>query len=371
MSTARVQQQPTAAIPTQLEQDIKVYITKAMESLQLGRIGDSQNDDLRLSEPMHRSSGKEEYRQTQSEDGGNKGTTSQYRSQGNQNSQNFDRRQWKSEFQDPDGHDPQSSSSSYSGPHRQPRFKSRERSRPEDSAHDNRDLRKEQARQMTGAVVVPTFGTGSYDDNQQAFRSWSQLGDKGSEFMASHIRKVFSTRLREPITEESWKYALNTLLNEGPGNDCSDFLHESLQTIVDMLIAKYDRSHDRPSDIMRSIETIRRSANQTLFKFRDCLEVLLCKIKYTMTTEEFRVFRDRMLREKLLAAVGPRTSRVLQKANCQRGKSLHEGPNGRTLDGGGHGRRRGEGLCTTKEASRKDKCHSLRQRRRRSPGTQP
>ena len=32
-----------------------------------------------------------------------------------------------------------------------------------------------------------------------------------------------------------------------------------------------------------------------------------------MTTEEFRVFRDRMLREKLLAAVGPRTSRVLQK----------------------------------------------------------
>jgi len=118
---------------------------------------------------------------------------------------------------------------------------------------------------MTGAVVVPIFGTGSYDDNQQAFRAWSQLGDKGSEFMASHIRKVFSTRLREPITEESWKYALNTLLSEGPGNDCSDFLHESLQTIVDMLIAKYDRSHDRPSDIMRSIETLRRSANQTLF----------------------------------------------------------------------------------------------------------
>ena len=159
---------------------------------------------------------------------------------------------------------------------------------------------------------MPIFGTGSYDDNQQAFRAWSQLGDKGSEFMASHIRKVFSTRLREPITEESWKYALNTLLTEGPGNDCSDFLHESLQTIVDMLIAKYDRSHDRPSDIMRSIETLRRSASQTLFKFRDCLEVLLCKIKYTMTTEEFRVFRDRMLREKLLSAVGPRT-RVLQK----------------------------------------------------------
>ena len=116
MSTAQGQQQPRATIPPQLEQDIKVYITKAMENLQLGRIGDSQNDDLRLSEPMHRSSGKEEYRQTQSENGGKKGTTSQYQSQGHHNSQNFDRRQWKSEFQDPDGHDPQSSSSSYSGP---------------------------------------------------------------------------------------------------------------------------------------------------------------------------------------------------------------------------------------------------------------
>ena len=198
MSTAQVQHQLPATIPTQLEHDIKVYITKAMEGLQLGRIGDSPNEEIRLSEPIHRSSGKDEYKNTQSEDGGRKGTTSQYHSHSNQNGQNyrsadqrasqarlpqqndqFDRRQWKSEFQDPDGHDPQSSSSSYSGPHRQPRYKSRERNKPEEIAHDTRDLRKEQARQMTGAVVVPTFGTSSYDDNQQAFRSssvWSVFG---------------------------------------------------------------------------------------------------------------------------------------------------------------------------------------------------
>ena len=88
MSTAQGQHQLPATIPTQLEHDIKVYITKAMEGLQLGRIGDSPNEDIRLSEPIHRSSGKDEYNNTQSDEGGRKGTTSQYHSHSNQNSQN-------------------------------------------------------------------------------------------------------------------------------------------------------------------------------------------------------------------------------------------------------------------------------------------
>ena len=118
-SATRQQQQQPMSIPSQLETDIKAYIAKAMDNLQLGRINEYPQEDIHLSEPIHRSSDKEEYRTLNGEDTnrGNDGNDS-YPSRGvrdNQNQQhpgprqfpsktfqqndNYDRRNWRSDLE--------------------------------------------------------------------------------------------------------------------------------------------------------------------------------------------------------------------------------------------------------------------------------
>ena len=62
VSTHHNQPRRAASLPDQLENDIKAYIAKAMDNLQVGRLNENHKEDIRLSEPIHRSSDKEEQR---------------------------------------------------------------------------------------------------------------------------------------------------------------------------------------------------------------------------------------------------------------------------------------------------------------------
>ena len=113
--------------------------------------------------------------------------------------------------------------------------------------------RAKQARQLTGRILVPKFGTGTYADNKEELRRLPTIGDKNSYTIRPFFKQTFKAVTDKPLSEEAWKMTLSRLFKEDLHIFYDEMDEKPLQEIVDKFCLEYDKDHARPAELLTVI----------------------------------------------------------------------------------------------------------------------
>ena len=186
--------------------------------------------------------------------------------------------------------------------------------------------RAKQARQLTGRILVPKLGTGTYADNKEELRRLPTIGDKNSYTIRPFFKQTFKAVTDKPLSEEAWKTTLSRLFKEDLHIFYDEMDEKPLQEIVDKFCLEYDKDHTRPAELLTVIWDYIREPGQTLHQYKSKIERMMYKVEFTMETGEYQVHLDMTLRQKLLMALGPITRKVVEKAIYDATNKYHKIP---------------------------------------------
>ena len=132
------------------------------------------------------------------------------------------------------------------------------------------------------------------------------------------MEKLFHTTTTWEKSEQAYHEAIMNMMEGDVGAQTFRLKDLSLQDIIDTLIAKYDTTHRTPEELNEELCKIKREKHQSPYQFRQVIESMFKQMIAVQPIPESDAQLRVLLRERLLANVGEKTKRKLEKlmARC-------------------------------------------------------